>query len=241
MRYGDLLSLLLSLLINNLPILYLYPPLHSNHLPAVRQKMEVHKKPTFLSLPAELRLEIYRNLLLANSPIDPINFLTINGIHPALLRTCRGIYHEARQILGENTFVLEARKVLFWLSRAKIIAHPLLFTRGCLSLPRHFVNYIVRVDLSQYLEVGPSGWEGLVNEIVDALVELPKIRRLGVEIIYGETHVPLMPSVPTTLPADEAKTIADCFRRLHGVIHAKVSGLGADGANQELEHQLMRS
>jgi hypothetical protein len=68
--------------------------------------MELLPKPAFLDLPVEIRLEIYKYLLL----IPPYNILQVvrpsTKLHVALLRTNRKIHDEATPILySQNTFV----------------------------------------------------------------------------------------------------------------------------------------
>ncbi|KAJ5958449.1 uncharacterized protein N7479_005599 [Penicillium vulpinum] len=63
----------------------------------------------FLSLPAELRNEIYKYLLVYRQPIDP--WYRCHGLEPNILCTNTKILHEARSILyAENCFELRASK-----------------------------------------------------------------------------------------------------------------------------------
>ena len=62
--------------------------------------------PSLLSLPPELRLQIYRCLLCHDTCIwvDRGEY-TIFSTYNAIVRTCRGVYLEAMPVfLGENTF-----------------------------------------------------------------------------------------------------------------------------------------
>ncbi|KAF4763040.1 hypothetical protein N7455_010837 [Penicillium solitum] len=66
---------------------------------------------SFLSLPAELRNEIYMYLLVRREPIDPWN--GYNGLVPNILSTNTKILHEARSLLyGENYFDFSGRRSL---------------------------------------------------------------------------------------------------------------------------------
>lgn len=72
---------------------------HSNFLPPI------------LRLPPELRVEIYRLLLLSDRTVRMVwltaneSFTPPNCLFPAILRTCRLIYNEAAGVLyGENVF-----------------------------------------------------------------------------------------------------------------------------------------
>jgi len=59
----------------------------------------------FLSLPAEIREIVYRELLVSPEVVD-IDFQKQN-LHPAIMRTCRAVFHEAHKILyDENTFLM---------------------------------------------------------------------------------------------------------------------------------------
>ncbi len=67
--------------------------------------------PPILRLPPELRLKIYRLLLLSDQTIrmvwreDSDSFPRPNCLFPAILRTCRVFYNEAADVLyGENVF-----------------------------------------------------------------------------------------------------------------------------------------
>lgn len=77
--------------------------------------MEVDTAPfRLLDLPAELRLHIYEALLFdAESYILPVANLPparpnrSKSIHPAILRTCKTVYHEALPVLySTNTFMI---------------------------------------------------------------------------------------------------------------------------------------
>ena len=63
----------------------------------------------FMDLPSEMRLMVYRNLLLHENPYLPLeNLVNVHGLYktyPAILQTCRHIYEEAHGVLyDENTF-----------------------------------------------------------------------------------------------------------------------------------------
>ena len=59
----------------------------------------------FLSLPAKIREKIYRELLVSPEVVD-IDFQK-QKLHPAIMRTCRSVFHEAHKILyDENTFLM---------------------------------------------------------------------------------------------------------------------------------------
>jgi hypothetical protein len=67
--------------------------------------------PPILRLPPELRLKIYRLLLLSDQTVrmvwlkDSDSFPRPNCLFPAILRTCRVFYNEAADVLyGENVF-----------------------------------------------------------------------------------------------------------------------------------------
>jgi len=67
--------------------------------------------PPILRLPPELRLKIYRPLLLSDQTVrmvwlkDSDSFPRPNCLFPAILRTCRVFYNEAADVLyGENVF-----------------------------------------------------------------------------------------------------------------------------------------
>jgi len=64
------------------------------------------KRAGFLDLPAELRNDIYKRIIV--TPDNPIIFRSatnFSGHSAALLRTCKTVYHEARQFLyGEHEF-----------------------------------------------------------------------------------------------------------------------------------------
>ncbi|KAH8592262.1 hypothetical protein B0O99DRAFT_597308 [Bisporella sp. PMI_857] len=76
------------------------PPLISTPAPPLQEEAPVQPF-AFLALPIEIRLLIYRLLLLSNSAISYIP----SRLHPAILATCRQINSEAREVLyGENTF-----------------------------------------------------------------------------------------------------------------------------------------
>ena len=63
---------------------------------------------TFLSLPAELRNEVYKYLLVTAAPIEPFShWHSTNGLAPNILCTNSTILHEARPFLyGKNHFNL---------------------------------------------------------------------------------------------------------------------------------------
>ncbi|KAE9971850.1 hypothetical protein EG328_005331 [Venturia inaequalis] len=78
--------------------------------------------PTFLSLPQELRDEIYRHLLVFNLPIKccPVRYNRDTNNPPmallpiAILQVCRQIHDEAQDImLKENTFIIDYRGLTY--------------------------------------------------------------------------------------------------------------------------------
>lgn len=78
--------------------------------------------PTFLSLPQELRDEIYRHLLVSNLPIKccPVRYNRDTNNPPmallptAILQVCRQIHDEAQNImLRENTFIIDYRGLTY--------------------------------------------------------------------------------------------------------------------------------
>ena len=96
---------------------------------------------SFLNLPPEVRLGIYRYLFLTESNIiiSPLDNSAYHDLQPAILRTCKLIEEEARAVLyRENTFVhivhdiplfeMEASKYQFSLLGRH---HPQLFPQMC--------------------------------------------------------------------------------------------------------------
>lgn len=68
---------------------------------------KVISKPALLDLPPEIRLMIYRHLLVRSSALPQDPFISCDEPQPAanILKTCRLIYREASHILyTENTF-----------------------------------------------------------------------------------------------------------------------------------------
>ena len=68
---------------------------------------------SLLSLPPEVRVKIYRDLLRSDSWIcmkrgQPPGQGTLNGLHPAILATCRLIHNEAVVMLYEENSFIEA-------------------------------------------------------------------------------------------------------------------------------------
>jgi hypothetical protein len=64
----------------------------------------------FLDLPPELRLMVYRKLLLFMTPHEQIPSGRAGRVYPQILQTCKLIQEEANGILyDENTFVADAR------------------------------------------------------------------------------------------------------------------------------------
>lgn len=68
--------------------------------------------PSLLSLPAELRLHIYKHLLTPTQPvelyIDYPDYHPTRTIYPAVLRTCKTIYAEAQaQLYEHNVFQIQ--------------------------------------------------------------------------------------------------------------------------------------
>ena len=63
---------------------------------------------SFLDLPPEVRLEVYRYLFLtrSNKTVSPMDNSAHHDLQPAILRTCKLIEEEARAVLyRENTFI----------------------------------------------------------------------------------------------------------------------------------------
>jgi len=69
---------------------------------------------SLLALPAELRIHIYKFLLTSAQPLtiysDSLPHVLANGLHPAVLRTCKSIHTEAQDLLYNfNTFRIDIR------------------------------------------------------------------------------------------------------------------------------------
>jgi hypothetical protein len=63
----------------------------------------------FMKLPTELRLQVYRHLLISKHTVgmkkDEDEDEGVHDLHPEILRTCQQVYDEAVEVLyGENTF-----------------------------------------------------------------------------------------------------------------------------------------
>ena len=69
----------------------------------------------FLALPAELRIQIYRLLLICAQPstiyTDSVPYILANSLHTAVLYTCKSIHAEAEDLLYDyNTFRIDLRR-----------------------------------------------------------------------------------------------------------------------------------
>ena len=74
------------------------------HLVARLGMLDKHSRFRFLDLPPEIRLEVYRHILVARDCSEPFEAAD-QIIETSLLRTCKLIYKEAEQVLyGENEF-----------------------------------------------------------------------------------------------------------------------------------------
>jgi len=198
--------------------------------------MDLQAKTSFFDIPAELRLEIYQHLLVSERPISGLTCLFGgSGIDPAILRTCRRIYAEAKQVLQQNnTFLVELkpRMVGFdnwcipWVVAAPVLLRGSVFapTRS-FAPPQSICRYIVRIEIAENTRVRAGAWERLVVEVVTALAGLPRIKSL---------------EVGGTFKTNTASMIASHFRRIHGVAHAKVSDLGYGEISRDLEEHLQR-
>lgn len=72
---------------------------------------------SLLTLPAELRVHIFRFLLTSAQPLtiyfDSPPHVLANGLHPAVLRTCKSIHTEAEDLLYNfNTFRIDIRQAM---------------------------------------------------------------------------------------------------------------------------------
>lgn len=88
------------------PLLY-HPSQHNSSSSLVFPPLP-HKM--ILLIPAEIRLQIYRELLLSNEAIE-IDWKKPKGLYPNILRTCKGILDESYPVLYyENTFKVRLGK-----------------------------------------------------------------------------------------------------------------------------------
>lgn len=77
--------------------------------------MDSHDRRHFLSLPPEIRLQIYKYTLICNNQIKPERRRGRGDstIAAPLLRTCKQIYHEAAPVLySGNTFLIDYPKLI---------------------------------------------------------------------------------------------------------------------------------
>lgn len=197
--------------------------------------MEAQTRPTFLTIPPELGLEIYRHLLISQRPIS-LNTSQIprpsNRVDTAILRTCRSINNEAESVLAKNTFVIKIKKLPSAGYRAppRILAPTILMGReGLLRPPPAFKRFIIRVDIVENVFVKAIHWERLTDKVVDAMILLPCIKFLRIEVGYvsrDRDRDILVPSAASeipfrTIPAEVAAKLVGSFGRLQGVAHTE--------------------
>lgn len=157
----------------------------------------------FFSLPAELRVEIYRSILVSSGPIMlPSNGITSlrscdgNPRDVALLRTCTQIYTEATNILyGENQF----RFMSGGIACSSLLYLPLSSFRHLreLTIPTPFQGYIYRrpfrrqhwSSVSDY-DLQPSSINPslcrmdfpsnhAIRQLLNAIANAPHLQQLG--------------------------------------------------------------
>ena len=135
----------------------------------------------FLRLPPEVRLQIYRLLLLSHQSVRMVrhskNRSTScpNGLFPAILSTCRLIHREATDVLyGENRFrahrIDETNANAASISRAKFI----IGLGGCAS------RYDDASKLPRFLEKTPN----LKHLVLELQLDISQHDRLRRDIVY---------------------------------------------------------
>lgn len=155
---------------------------------------------SFLDLPAEVRIMIYRLLLVANKPLGSsddyddvmLPVWVVFGeyqLQPAILRTCRQLHHEASPILnGENTYGIEifANECYEYSDEEEIKAETLIMdfevSRGMDYIRKHIpsINNFQRVEImiqtdTLELEVAESAVKKLCSSILCNMAALHHI------------------------------------------------------------------
>lgn len=216
---------------------------------------EPRQSPTLLTIPPELRLEIYKLVLLAAEPISPGNFDHTRdgeGINTALLQTCKMIYNEALPILNGNVFVVELQRALYWRGTLRPAVFPQLRAarnlmdddnHNCLSIDPRFCNFIFNIKIREEFNQPSRHWRPLIEEGARAISMVKRVKSLTVNVDFKDWQETAWGDIEarTELMPEPKKMLIDCFRRLRGVTFANVTGLGVDGGNRALVESLKRS
>lgn len=128
-----------------------------------------------------------------------------------------------------DTINIEVRKVLFPYTSPKIVADPTLLDGNRLTLDPKSDQFHIDVVIKQNLQVRFTEWEKPIRSVVASLLAQPKISSLVVNVTYESKIYAVGQIGPATIPQEAVDMVTNSFRRLRGIAHADVSGLGADG------------
>ncbi|KAI4159298.1 MAG: hypothetical protein LQ342_006702 [Letrouitia transgressa] len=216
------------------------------------------QNPAFLNLPIEIRMMIYRQLLVSSTSID--NLREIMGISnsmlprdqdfdSAILRVCRQTYFEGHPILyGQNVFLFERgcevmgfRGFMYGLSRGNI---PLGYEDGRLTFLESIIIRLRRKDSLNYSQTTPieevraSAWSLLGwNAIFDTegsrdSYSFPGLRSLTID--FTEWHLD---------DADEiaVKTFVRKFSKCNYLRRLTIRGMSHQRNLDDLRHGILRN
>lgn len=134
---------------------------------------------------------------------------------------------------------IEIRKVLFANTSPQIVVPPTAINRKRpLVLKPSHTEFIVDIAIKENLQVRLNEWEKPSQGAVNALVAIPTIDSLKVNVTFESKIFSVGQTEPKAIPTEAVDIIVGCFSRLRGVAHADVSGLGADEDCQALVAQL---
>lgn len=135
---------------------------------------------------------------------------------------------------------IEIRKVLFAVASPQIVVAPsaLRKNRRLLALKPELKDFVLDIIIKENLTVRYAEWAKPLQGAINALAALPKVDSLAVNVTFETKIRSVGDDDSKTIPKECITMINECFRRLRGVAHADVSGLGADGGDDALAAHL---
>lgn len=186
-----------------------------------------------LSLPYDVRLIIYRNILQSNKMIESVKGSlvveympngTTHDLHPQIMATCRQIHSECRSILyGENAFQVSIYEIRDTVSRLRSPSdnNPYFIPRMVEELQPLKFRDMKRIELEVSNEdIFKSGFQEAMKAAGRLLSALPKLQHLSLNFDLSTYAYLEYENVHTTYPA-----ILAIFGMIRHVGTAHVEGI----------------
>ena len=137
-----------------------------------------------------------------------------------------------------NLAPIKICKVLFPFASPEVLMGPFTMKGHPLAIKANLTNFYLDIEIKENLKVRYSEWEKPLQSAINALIALPKIDSIKVNVTFESKIYSVGQTEPKTIPKEASDMITRCFRHLRGVAHAEVAGLETDEDCEALAAQM---